>query len=187
MLADLARAGQVRRSEPWPIYDQALIRDPHNLIILADAAAAAVALGEYPQARRYLRRGRDLAPTWARLLAEEGVLALAEGRLAEAEQGLRTALQGDWAGEVEAVGRAEGLLALTYLQMGQNTNALAQADDLLRRHPDAGPFQVATRWVRATALERLGRPVEACLELRRVLAMRPDHVEAARALARLSR
>src|SRR5207248_2903949 len=140
------------RTEPWPVYDHALTLDPRNLLFLADAAAAASALGEYEQARRYLNRGRALAPTWPRLVAEQGILALAVGQHDEAERLLRTALEGDWGNDGEAAGRAQGLLALTYLQMGQYAAALFHADDVLRWHPGPGSFQVATRWVRAQAL-----------------------------------
>jgi tetratricopeptide (TPR) repeat protein len=187
VLVDLARAGRISSAQPWPAYDDALARDPCNLVILADAAAAAVALGEYDTARRYLARGRAAHPGWARLLAEEGIVALAEGKLVEAEQKLRLALQGDWAGDDQAFGRAEGLLALTYLQMGQSNTALGLADDVL--HNPCGPdgCEAGTRWVRASALERLGRQDEARDELRRLLALRPDHAAAQAALERLSR
>jgi O-antigen ligase len=187
MLADLARAGEGSRTAPWPVYDQALTLDPRNVIILADAAAAAVTLAEYEQAHRYLDRGRALAPGYARLLAEEGILALAEGRLVDAARQLSAALQADWKGEGEAFGRAEGLLALTCLHLNQSETALWLADDVLTRHPGRSPFEVATRWVRAAALERLGQFGEARQEAGRVLALRPDHAAGRALLERLSR
>jgi O-antigen ligase/tetratricopeptide (TPR) repeat protein len=186
MLADLARMGEGSRAAPWPIYDEAQVLDPRNLTFVADAAAAAVALGQYDQARRYLERGRALDPTWPRLLAEEGILALAEGRLGDAERGLCAALKGNWAGDVEALSRAQGLLALTYLQMGQSGAALAHADEVLKLPLAPSGIEPATRWVRATALERLGRVGEARAELQRVLALRPNHAAARAALDRLA-
>ena len=185
ILLDLARRDLARPDDVWRAYDDSMTLDPSNPLVPIDAARAALALGRNDVARRYLDRS-DLIEL-PQLTAERGALALAEGRLDEAERLLHAAVKGDWRGQNDAQQRAHGLLALACLRRGNASGALEHSDAVLRAYPRPNAFEPAARWVRASALERLGRLAEAREEFGQVLALRPDHAGAREALLRLSR
>jgi tetratricopeptide (TPR) repeat protein len=186
ILLDVVRQESTGQDELWRAYDESLALDPGNPLTLIDAARAALTLNQNDRARTYLDRAAALGEL-PQLTAERGVLALSEGRVGEAERLLDEAVRGDWRGQVEAKGRAHGLLALACLHHGNDQGALAQADEVLRAYPAAATSEPTTRFVRASALERLGRHGEARQEFGRVLSLRPDHGPAREALDRLDR
>jgi O-antigen ligase len=186
ILLDVVRQESTGQDELWRAYDEALARDPDNPLTLIDAARAALMLNQNDRARAYLDRAATLGEL-PQLTAERGVLALSEGRAGEAEQLLHEAVKGDWHGQVDARGRAHGLLALACLHHGNDHGALTQAEEVLRVYPPAVASEPTTRFVRASALERLGRRDEARQEFGRVLSLRPDHGPAREALDRLGR
>jgi O-antigen ligase/tetratricopeptide (TPR) repeat protein len=179
----LARAGLARPEEVLEAFDEALLRDPLNTAFLADAGRAASGLGLRERARDYLGRGLRIDPRLAVLHGEMGGLALAERNYPEAEAHLYRAVTGDWHGNAEGWDRARALVCLLRLETGQLQPALGLADDLLLTHPDSAPV----RWLRARALERLGRRQEARDEYERIVRGRPDHPQARAALARLTK
>jgi len=93
-------------------------------------------------------------------------VALVEGRLAEAEQGLRAAL----AAQPEAPA-ALRMLAEVAARQGRPD----EAEAVLRRALDLAPSFAAARYNLATIVYRQGRSQEALLELDRLLAAEPLH------------
>jgi O-antigen ligase/tetratricopeptide (TPR) repeat protein len=178
VLADRAREGRVPPAEAFVHFDRALAMDPNNAYFYADAANAALTLGELHRARGYASRGSALYPRFGLLRAQLGYVALAERRPAEAIEPLRQALVDDWHGADQAQAIAASNLAAGYLQLGRPADAEAAA----RRALERVPALADARFNLARALEGLGRQAEAIAEYRRLLAEQPDYARAREAL-----
>jgi O-antigen ligase len=179
VLRALAREGWVPPDEVLAAFDMALALDPENTVYLADAAAAAVSMGLTGRARQYIERGLRIDADLGMLHTDLAALELAQRHYAEAERHLNAAVAGRWH-ESKQYPRALSLLCLTYLETGRNERALQVADHVLTRE-DSLPV----RFLRARALERLGRRAQAAEEYRRIVQVRPDHALAQAGLTRL--
>jgi O-antigen ligase/tetratricopeptide (TPR) repeat protein len=181
VLADLAREQQGTPAEAFARFDQALALDPNNAYFYADAANAAMALGDPQRARDYAGRGLALYPRFGVLRAQLAYIALVERRPADAVQPLQEALAADWHGADDAYALAASNLAAAYLQLDRPDDAHAAA----RLAVDRVPALADARFNLAKALERMGRRAEAVAEYRRLLADRPDYALAREALRAL--
>lgn len=181
VLADLAQVEAAAPAEAFAAFDQALSIDPNNAYFYADAANAAMILGDYDRAREYAERGSQRYPRFALTSALLGHVALARRQPAEAVAPLQRAVDGDWHGADRLRGAAASNLAAAYLELGRPAEAEAAARVALERAPNFAD----ARFNRGRALERLGRRREAVEEYRRALADQPDHLPARQALRAL--
>lgn len=149
-----------------------LAHDPQNVQLLADAASAAQAAGEWDQGRALIDRALAIEPASPVLQNLSGMIAIGAGRLDEAAavfEALRQARPDD-------MGVAYNLAWTRYLQQDWE-GALSQLSD----EAAATLPQAAT--LRVQALHRLGRLDEA-LELGAgYAAARPDDADLMTALA----
>jgi O-antigen ligase/tetratricopeptide (TPR) repeat protein len=182
VLLELARQGLAEKEDVLAAYDRALELDRCDWRVWADAARAATTLGRLDAAERYLEASLPRQPRLGMLHAERGALALARGRLAEAERILWQARSKEWHGDFERFDRALLLFALTLLQRGKAAVALETADEVLGRHGDWAPAW----WLHAVAREKLGQRAAALREFRHVLRCQPDHAQARAGVERLS-
>lgn len=83
-------------------YDAAIACDPANVYYIADAARAALMLGDPARARRYARYGLQAYPEFAPLQATLAYAAMLEGQPNEGTRLLQTALAGNWFGDESA-------------------------------------------------------------------------------------
>jgi tetratricopeptide (TPR) repeat protein len=182
VLGDLAREGSgATAAEAYAAFDRALAMDPSNAYFYADAANAALALGDAGRARDYARRATALYPRFGFTRAQLGYAALAEKRPADAVEPLRQALQAQWHGADRARALAASNLAAAYLQLGRPDEAEAAARQALAQAPGT----LEARFNLGKALEHRGRRAEALAEYRRLLAEQPDHALAREALRTL--
>jgi hypothetical protein len=179
VLFRMAREGMGRAQDALAGYDTALALDPENTDYLEEAAAVAVNLGLSERAREYIARGLRIDPELGMLHATQAALELAKGRYREAEKRLDVALTGHWH-DMKRYCRAAALLCVTYLDTGRSEQALLLADCLLTQDDS-----LQLHFLRARALEKLGRRPDAEWEYRRVVELRPDHAMARAGLARL--
>jgi tetratricopeptide (TPR) repeat protein len=181
VLADQAQLGDAAPGAAFAAFDRALRIDPNNAYFYADAANAAMILGDYDRAHEYAERGAQLYPSFALTRALLGHIALARRKPAEAVEPLQQAVNGDWHGAERLRVAAASNLAAAYLELERPAEAEAAARVAIARAPN---FSDA-RFNRGRALERLGRRAEAIEEYRRALADQPDHVPARQALRAL--
>lgn len=183
VLLELARQGAVEKEEVLAAYDRALELDRCDWRVWADASRAATMLGRLDAAERYVEAALSRQPRLGMLHAERGALALARGKLAEAEAILGEARSKEWHGDFERFDRALLLLALTLLQRGNAALSLETTDEVLGRHGDWAPAW----WLRALARERLGQRTAALRDYRQVLRRQPDHEQARAGVERLAK
>ncbi len=145
VLHALAREGLARPADVLAAFDEALVHDPENAALLADAAGAAVGLGFADRAAVYLQRGLRLDPTLGILHSTAAALALSQRRHQEAEAELGKAFQGEWHANAEALDRAKSMLCLTYLDTGRAGQALQVAEDMLSRNNDSLSYHCLRR------------------------------------------
>ena len=181
LLADLAQSGDAAPGDAFAAFDRALQIDPNNAYFYADAANAALILGDYERAREYAERGSQRYPRFALTRALLGHIALARRRPAEAVEPLQQAVNGDWHGAERLRVAAASNLAAAYLELGRAAEAEAAARVALAGAPNFAD----ARFNRGRALERLGRRAEAIEEYRRALTDQPDHAPARQALRAL--
>ncbi|HET7342858.1 MAG TPA: tetratricopeptide repeat protein, partial [Methylomirabilota bacterium] len=181
VLADQVREGVATPAETFTAFEHALALDPNNAYFYADAANAALLLGDLERARQYAARGAALYPRFALLQAQLGHLAMLRQRPAEAAPLLQAALAGEWHGAERARGSAATNLAAAWLQLGKP----AQAEAAARLAVTLSPTAVEPRFNLAKALELQGRRAEAVEEYRRLLAQQPGYEPARAALRAL--
>jgi O-antigen ligase/tetratricopeptide (TPR) repeat protein len=180
-LGRLAQARLASSAEACAAHEEALKRDPKNVLFCFDAANTALRVGELAQARQYAAAGLRLAPDFAPLHGQLGYLALAAGRPQEAVEELTRALAGNWRGQRHEHLAALSNLAAAYFHLGRYEDALHTG----RRVLTAEPGLAEVRCYVARALELLQRPDEARQEYLKVLERNPRHAPARAALARL--
>jgi tetratricopeptide (TPR) repeat protein len=132
------------------------------------------ALGDPAAAESLLRRALELDPGWTPTLATLGELLLSSGRGSEAESLLQRAAAG-----APPYPRAALLLARYYNDMRRPAEALAVAAPLCV----AGKADAELAAQHVAALAALDRQAEAVADYRGLLAIEPENLAAAHALA----
>jgi O-antigen ligase/tetratricopeptide (TPR) repeat protein len=173
-LLEQARAGEASLDDVLAAYDGAIVLDPRNVVLMRDAARAALAMGQEARAEPYLEEALRIGPRHPTILAEAAAVAFARGRLDQARSMLAETFEMKWADDCEGLSRARGLYALVQLQRNEFADALRVAQDLARERPD---WPVALV-IQGMALEGLGKPKEARAAYSQALALEPGNVAA---------
>jgi len=147
--------------------------NPEHVEGLRLFAGTTQALGDLAQAESLLRRALSIDPAWTPTLTSLAELLLIAGRGAEAVPLLQRAIHGS-----PPYPRAALLLARHYLDTGQPAAALEVAAPWCNSSVDA---DLAALHVAACAA--LGRQDDAVAHYRRLVALAPDNLTAAHALA----
>ncbi len=188
---ELGRDASIEPDSILTAFEQAVTLDPCNSVALAEAARAAISLGMFDLAQRYLDHGLRVDSTFGPLQAERGSLLLMLAtrqtpfdmrQLAEAEAVLRVSLKQEWHGDLERQDRARLMLAMALLQNHKIEEALDLATDVKRRRSD----WPTVRWFYAVVLERQGQSDMALGEYLSVLRQWPDNPQALAGVARLT-
>lgn len=163
-------------------FRDALVLDPDNPMLLADAGHAAWACKQFDQSRRWLIRGRELDPEQANLRALLGTVAMTQGHFEEAEHHYESAAMRDWHGNEDGQMQSMTVWAACLVQLRRPI----QAEQVLRIVVAHRPDWVNARYTLGYACEMLDRRGEAAEEYRRVLAAAPHHALGRQAAARLA-
>jgi tetratricopeptide (TPR) repeat protein len=182
-LLELARIGQGSLDAVLSAYDDALKLDPGNVVLLRDAARAALALRGPERAEPYIDRAIGAGPRHGSILAEAAAIALSRGDLSTARATLDEALEAPWADDYDGLNRARGLMALIMLDCRDPRGALYQATILAAERPE----WAASHVINGLALERLGRASDAAEAYTRAAGLDPGNVNALAGLRRLGR
>ncbi len=180
-LLEQARSGEAGLDAVLSCYDAALALDPRNVVLMRDAARAAVALREPARAEPYLTRAVAAGPPHPTILAEVAALALSRGDLARAREAVLASFDQGWADDYEGFSRAWGL----YLMILLDTHNPGEAFRLSHRLVDERPDWAVAHVLQGLALERLGRKDEARAAFTRALAVEPANAHALQALRRV--
>jgi tetratricopeptide (TPR) repeat protein len=181
LLTERVRDGLSTPAEALLAFEMALARDPHNGHVLAEAALAALTLGDPARARGYATRATTLYPDFGPPRAVLGFLALSAGEDGAAVELLAEALRGQWRGDERSRQVATANLAAALLRLGRHQEALAPAQEAV----DLAPEDPDTRFNLARTLELLGRREEARREYQNLLARHPQHAYGRQALQAL--
>ena len=133
------RPGAVPPEEVRRAYAQALAIDSTSANVLELAAQGYQQARLFAEAHRAAGRAALLYPEFARPMADLGVMALAEGRFADAADTLRLALGRNWQGEPRAEASARANLASAWWALGRKESAVEEAEKALRLDPGVGP------------------------------------------------
>jgi tetratricopeptide (TPR) repeat protein len=127
-----ARTSDVRES-----FATAIERDPANRNILELEAEAWLLIHRHAQARAAALRCIETYPeASAKPLGYIGLMALREGRWADAADTLALAASSDWQGDSKAKAVALANLSAAYIEAGRYAEGKAAAEEALANDPD---------------------------------------------------
>lgn len=149
-LSHLAPQGMACQEEVFAAFDQALARDPRNVLFHLEASKAALRLGAIARVEYHARTAAELWPEFGPALGHLGYVELVRGNLRKAAILLGSASASKWYGDEEGHTSALANLALVYFQLGENRNAIWAARETLKRVPQLQ----AVRQLLERALER---------------------------------
>lgn len=195
ILTTLAKAGLADPAEAQRAFAEALRLDAWDTITLAEAAHAAVMLGQLDEAERLIERGILLDSSYGPLHTERAAVLLARAMpamgltpsskpsqeaLLQAEQILERLSELQWPDE-ERLGRARLLFAMVCLERQRLEQALIQVRAVRQSLPD----WVQAHWLEGVVLERLGQHLEALRVYQEVMHKHPGNAQAKAGMARL--
>lgn len=181
LLAELVPEKMATPADVYAAFDAALARDGTNAYFYLYATHTARTFGDAPRAKRYLARGIELYPRFGPLRTQEAYLAMAEGRIDDAEAMYPEAEYLDWHDDGRAYLNLLAVMAWARLQHNCPLDAWYVSTHVIQQLPD-WPLP---RLTQAQALEKLGRLDEAREAYRQFLALSPGYGPAQESLRRL--